>query len=213
MSPHPIEMHTSPARASFARRTDEVFAPRQPDDPLLRVGVGDGVHDELAGDAWNRRGPRRVDVGEHDDVGVDERVRVLVGDLGHAVVPVGLEHARSRVASRRRCRGRRPTPPRSRSGGGRSRRRRSLRRRSRVCRIAVPRRRTSPTPVRRAHGSTPTASAIAAAPVAFATLWTPRRGSSIVEHPLAVAHDAEREGTGGRRDVDGPYVDAARDSP
>ena len=37
-------------------------------------------------------GPRGVDVGEHDDVGVDERVGVVGPDLGDPVVPVRLEH-------------------------------------------------------------------------------------------------------------------------
>ena len=57
-----------------------------------RVGVEHGVDDQLAGDARDRRRARRVDVGDHDDVGADEGVGVLLPHLGDAVEAVGLEH-------------------------------------------------------------------------------------------------------------------------
>ena len=50
-----------------------------------------GVDDQLAGDARDRRRARRVDLGDHDDVGADEGVAVLLPHLGDAVEAVGLE--------------------------------------------------------------------------------------------------------------------------
>ena len=71
-----------------------VVAPGQPDDPGIGVGVEHGVDDQLAGDAGDRRRARRVDVGDHDDVGADEGVGVVAPHLGDAVEPVGLERPR-----------------------------------------------------------------------------------------------------------------------
>ena len=66
------------ARADLAgQERHHVVAPRQPHDAGPRVGVEHGVDDQLAGDPRDRRRARRVDVGDHDDVGVDERVGVL----------------------------------------------------------------------------------------------------------------------------------------
>src|SRR6056297_1629795 len=71
---------------------DELTSVGQPHDPGLRVRLGDGVDDQLARHAGNGRGARGVDVGEHHDVGVLERVRVLLPDLRNPVVAVRLEH-------------------------------------------------------------------------------------------------------------------------
>ena len=93
MSPQPIEMHTSPARELAGEELDQVVAARAATrhacvgwasstalTTSLPVTPGIGVR------------ARRVDLGEHHDVGVDERVGVVGPHHGHAVEAVGLEH-------------------------------------------------------------------------------------------------------------------------
>ena len=91
MSPQPIEMHTSPGRSSPGEVRRPGRRGGQPHHACRRVGVEHGVDDELARHAGDRRRAGGVDVGEHDDVGVDERVAVLGRHHGHAVEAVGLE--------------------------------------------------------------------------------------------------------------------------
>ena len=59
--------------------------------PAPRVGVEHRIDDQLAGHSGDRHRARRVDLGQHDDVGTDERVGVLPPHLGDSVVPVRLE--------------------------------------------------------------------------------------------------------------------------
>ena len=195
------DAHVAGARPRRRGTTTRSVAARQPHDARVGVGVEHGVDDELAGDAGDRRRARRVDVGEHDDVGVDERVAVLRRQLGHAVVAVRLERRRRRAASRRRCRGRRRARRRSRSAGGRSRRRAWRRRRRRGCRSAGRRRRSGPSAAaavveRRRRARAPSRSRR----WRCATLCTPRSGSvdrRRARSPRAL--DGERERARRRR--------------
>ena len=177
MSPQPIEMHTSPGRASVGDETHEVVPARQPHQPLLGMGLVTAFTSSLPVTPGIGVVPDAVDVGEHDDVGIDERVGVVGPDLGDAVVPVRLEHRDDALPASPLARARRRARRRSRSAGGRSRRRtwhrRSMPRMSN--RRATPPNRASAFAT--CFGSTPTAIAIAAAPVALTTLCTPRSGS------------------------------------
>ena len=64
----------------------------QPHDAGVGMGLEDRVDDQVAGDARDRRRPRRVDLREDDDVGIDEGVGVLARHHRHAVEAVRLEH-------------------------------------------------------------------------------------------------------------------------
>ena len=215
MSPQPIEMHTSPSRTSSARNDDQILATRQPDHSTTGVGLGDRVDDQLAGDPGDRDGARRVDVGEHDEIGAGERIAVFVPHLGDAVVPVGLEHRDHAL-------------PRVAAVAGRSDHCVDLRRQMGVV-VDEGGAAVDAAHVESAGDAaeslerrgdvverTPTSSAIAAAPVALTTLWIPRSGSTIspeaiARRSVAVAADqVERERPGVGAHVDGSDVAARR---
>ncbi len=92
MSPHPIEMQTSPSRSSPARNETRSSRRGSHTDATGGIGFGDGIDDQLAGDARDRNGAGCVDVGQHDQIGARERERILLPHLLDAVIPVRLEH-------------------------------------------------------------------------------------------------------------------------
>ena len=162
------------------------------------------------GDARDRRRPRRVDLGDHDDVGADEGVAVLLPHLGDAVVAVRLEGDDHPLPTRRRCRGPRRSRRRSRPAGGRSRRRTWRRRRRRGCRSGGRHRRSGPAPRGSRRTSTPSSSAIAIAPVALTTLCTPRSGSSTSPRRSPRRSTANENEPAVPMQVDGAHVGAGR---
>ncbi len=177
MSPQPIEMHTSPVPTSPARNDTRSSRRGSHSDARPGVGVEHGVDDQLPGDAGDRRRARRVDVGEHHDVGADEGVGVLGPHLGDAVVAVGLEgddHPAPAVAAV--------------AGGGEDGG--DLRRQVGVvvdergaavdaADVEAPgdAAEAGRAPRGRPRTATPSSSAMAMAPVALTTLCTPRSGS------------------------------------
>jgi hypothetical protein len=70
----------------------EVAAVRHGVDVEVGMGRSDRSDDEVAGHPGDRGLTARIDVGDHDDVGVDEGVRVRRRQRDHAVGSVRLEH-------------------------------------------------------------------------------------------------------------------------
>ena len=171
-----------------------------------RVGVEHGVDDQLAGHARDRRRARGVDIGDHDHVGVDERVGVLAPHLGDAVIAVRLEHGDDPLPPVAAARGPRRARRRSRRADGRSRRRTSPRRRHRGRRSGAPRLRTGRAPTARRRTAHRRSSAIAAAPAALATLWRPRSGRAISPNRDRRRSQREREPAGLGDGIDHPVV-------